>query len=157
MGRRVAEHDWAATPLGPLESWPDSLRIATSICLTSRFPMLVVWGDDLRKIYNDAYVPFLGSSKHPRALGAPVAEVWPEIWDTIGPMFERVRTLGESTFDQDGLLEIDRHGFLEECYFTWSYSPIRDADGTIKGVFDAATEPRRRVEAISTRSSPASM
>jgi hypothetical protein len=145
MGRRVAEHDWAATPLGPLESWPDSLRIATSICLTSRFPMLVVWGEDLRKIYNDAYVPFLGSSKHPAALGAPVAEVWPEIWDTIGPMFERVRTRGESTFDQDGLLEIDRHGFLEECYFTWSYSPIRDADGTIKGVFDAATEVTEQV------------
>jgi hypothetical protein len=149
MVQRVLEHDWASTPLGPIDTWSHSLRGAVGICLASRFPMLVVWGPDLIKIYNDAYRPMLGSRKHPHALGAPAAEIWPEAWHVIGPLFDDVLRTGAATWHEAGLLEIDRHGFLEECYFTWSYSPIFDDDGTIAGVFDTATEVTEQV--ISTR------
>ncbi|MEA5523372.1 hypothetical protein, partial [Limnoraphis robusta] len=88
MGRLVLAHDWASSPLGDPASWSTALRAAVSTCLTSRFPVLVVWGPDLVKIYNDAYRPILGAEKHPGALGAPVAEVWAEIWDQIGPLFD---------------------------------------------------------------------
>ncbi len=140
LGRLFTEVDWAATPLGPVDRWSTSLRTAAGICLTSRSPMLLVWGPKLVKIYNDSYRLILGSSKHPAALGSPAEEVWPEIWDQIGPMFESVLNGGPSTWSEDQLLEIDRHGFLEETYFTWSYSPVVDDDGSIGGVFDACME-----------------
>ncbi|HEX2576675.1 MAG TPA: PP2C family protein-serine/threonine phosphatase [Aquihabitans sp.] len=140
MGRRAAEVDWAATPLGPPEAWPIALRVAVGICLTSQFPMLVVWGPDLIKIYNDAYAVILGTEKHPRALGAPAKEIWPEIWDVVGPLFEQVMTTGESTWREDQRLHVDRNGYLEEAYFTYSYSPIPDDDGAIGGVLDTVTE-----------------
>jgi hypothetical protein len=140
MGRLFSEVDWAATPLGPIDAWSTSLRTAVGICLTSRSPMLLVWGPELVKVYNDGYRPILGSAKHPTALGAPAAEVWPEIWDRIGPMFQAVLDGAASTWDEDQLLEIDRHGFLEETYFTWSYSPVIDDDGSIGGVLDACME-----------------
>lgn len=149
MVQLVLGHDWARTPLGPIDTWSHALRASVGICLASRFPMLVVWGPELIKIYNDAYRPILGSEKHPRALGAPAAEIWPEIWPEIGPMFDQVLRTGDATWTEAGLLEIDRFGYLEECYFTWSYSPIYDDDGTIGGVFDTATEVTDQV--LSTR------
>lgn len=149
MVQRVLAHDWASTSLGPIETWSNSLRAAVGICLASRFPMLVVWGPELIKIYNDAYRPMLGTQKHPHALGAPAAEIWPEVWHVIGPMFDDVLRTGEATWNEAGRLEIDRHGFLEECYFTWSYSPIFDDDGAIGGVIDTATEVTEQV--LSTR------
>lgn len=140
MGRRFREVDWAATTLGPVEGWSASLRTAAGVCLTSRSPMLLVWGPDLVKIYNDGYRPILGSAKHPMAFGTPAVQVWPEIWNRIGPMFHGVLAGGPSTWDENQLLEIDRHGFIEEAYFTWSYSPVVDDDGSIGGVLDACME-----------------
>jgi len=139
MGRLMREHDWSRTPIGDPNEWPQSLRTATSMCLNSRFPMLIWWGPQLVKIYNDSYVPILGS-KHPRSLGSPGREVWPEIWDVIGPMLESVMRDGTATWSEDQLLLMDRAGFEEETYFTFSYSPIIDETGGVGGVFCAVTE-----------------
>ena len=137
--------DWAATPLGPPDTWPSELRTAVQICFSTRFPVLVAWGPDLVKIYNDAYRPILGSEKHPRAMGAPARAIWGEIWDVIGPLFDQVLTTGEPTLDVDQLLVMERHGYPEEAYFTWSYSALRDDDGAIRGVLDLAVETTEHV------------
>jgi PAS domain S-box-containing protein len=144
VGALMRTVDWSATPLGPTASWPQSLRTALSICIASRFPILVWWGPELVKLYNDAYAEILGA-KHPSALGARGREVWPEIWDIIGPMLDGVMTRGEATWSADLLLPLQRKGFSEECYFTFSYSPIRDETGGIGGVFTAVTETTERV------------
>ncbi|MEH0820542.1 MULTISPECIES: PAS domain-containing protein [unclassified Micromonospora] len=141
MGARIAAHDWSATPLGPVDSWPQSLRTAVTICLHSRFPILLWWGPELVMLHNDAYLPILGSSKRD-ALGRPGATVWPEIWDVIGPMLTGVLAGEGATWSQDQLLLLDRNGFVEECYLTFSYSPIIDESG---GVFTAVTETTDRV------------
>ncbi len=145
MGQLMRSHDWSATPLGPADKWPQSLRTSVSICLASRFPILIWWGPELIKIYNDAYRPILGATKHPQALGQPGRDCWPEIWDIIGPMLSGVREEGKATWSDDSMLPLDRNGFLEECYFTFSYSPIRDETGAVGGVFTAVTETTRRV------------
>ncbi|HSU82728.1 MAG TPA: PAS domain-containing protein, partial [Thermoanaerobaculia bacterium] len=145
MGALMRSIDWARTPLGPIERWPQSLRTSISICLSSRFPILVWWGLELVMLYNDAYRPMLGATKHPRAMGRPGREVWPEVWPIIGPMLEGVLARGEATWSDDQLLLLDRNGFLEECYFTFSYSPIRDESGGVGGVFCAVTETTGRV------------
>ncbi|MFC4150259.1 PAS domain S-box protein [Micromonospora mangrovi] len=139
MGAAIAAHDWSATPLGPIEQWPSSLRTAVMICLHSRFPILLWWGDELVMLHNDAYLPILGASKRD-ALGRPGAQVWPEVWDVIGPMLTDVLAGRGATWNQDQLLLLDRNGFIEECYFTFSYSPIVDESGTPGGVFTAVTE-----------------
>ncbi len=139
MGQLMSTIDWSRTPLGPIESWPQSLRTALSICLTSRFPILIWWGRDLVKLYNDAYRSIL-ATKHPKAMGQRGQECWPEIWDVIGPMLEGVLNEGKSTWSDDQLLLLDRNGYIEECYFTFSYSPIRDETGGVGGVFTAVTE-----------------
>jgi hypothetical protein len=140
MGDMVLAHDWAATSLGHPSTWSIGLRTAVSMCLTSRFPMLVVWGPDLVKIYNDGYRPMLGRDKHPAALGAPARDVWPEIWDVVGPMFHDVMETGVPTWHEHEPLMIERNGFMEECFFMWSYSPLFDDDGSIGGVLDVVTE-----------------
>src|SRR5262245_57022385 len=145
MGRLIRERDWSLTPLGPVERWPQSLRTAVSICLNSKFPMVIWWGTELRLIYNDRWRPILGENKRRRALGSPGREIWPEIWDVIGPMFESVMNTGEATWSDDGLLLVNRYGYIEEAYFTWSYSPIRDESGGIGGVFTAVSETTGRV------------
>jgi signal transduction histidine kinase len=137
--------DWSQTPLGPVESWSPSLRTAVSICLASRFPILLWWGPELIMLYNDAYRPMLGTSKHPQALGHRGQDCWQEIWDIIGPMLEGVLKNGEATWSYDLFLPLDRHGYSEECYFTFSYSPIRDETGGVGGVFTAVTETTGRV------------
>lgn len=101
MGRAVGDFEWAANPLGPASEWPGGLRSAVSICLATNFPVLVVWGPQLIKIYNDAYRVMLGREKHPRALGAPAAEIWPEVWDIIGPLFDSVMSTGEPTWAEN--------------------------------------------------------
>ena len=124
MGAMVRALDWSKTPLGPVETWPQSLKTSVSICLNSRFPVLIWWGPELVKIYNDAYVELIGT-KHPSALGRAGREVWPEIWETIGPMLAGVMERGEATWADDLMLLLERNGYAEECYFTFSYSPIR--------------------------------
>ncbi len=117
--------DWAKTPLGAADGWPQSLRTSISICLNSAFAILLWWGPELVMLYNDAYAPII-SSKHPRALGARGREIFPEVWDTIGPMLTSVLVRGEAVRADDLLLVLDRNGYPEECYFTFSYSPIVD-------------------------------
>lgn len=144
MGALMRSKDWAVTPLGPVETWPSSLRTSISICLNSRFPVLLWWGDDLIKLYNDAYMQIIGK-KHPFALGTPGRLVWPEIWDIIHPMLNQVIWTGEATWSDDLLLLLERHGYSEECYFTFSYSPIRDEVGKIVGVFTPVAETTGKV------------
>src|SRR5690348_15878377 len=114
MAQLMRATDWAATPLGSVESWPQSLRTAVSICLASRFPILIWWGPELVMLYNDAYRPVLGVTKHPRAMGQRGRECWPEIWDVIGPMLDGVMSRGEATWSDDQLLLLDRNGYVEE-------------------------------------------
>ena len=144
MGELIRSLDWSKSAIGPLDSWPQSLRTAVGICLNSRFPILIWWGPELVKIYNDAYRQVLGS-KHPRSMGAPGRDVWPEIWHIIGPMLEGVLRDGIATWSDDQLLMLERNGYPEECYFTFSYSPIRDETGGIGGVFSAVPETTGRV------------
>ncbi len=143
MATLMREHDWAASPLGPPADWPTSLRVATRICLTSRFPMIVWWGPELRFLYNDAYLPMLGD-KHP-ALDKPGQEVWADVWPIVGPMLDGVLETGQPTWSEDLLLPMARHGYWEETYFTYSYSPVLDDHGTVRGVFTAVTETTEQV------------
>jgi len=150
MATRVADFDWAATPLGPMQTWPQSLRIAVGICLNSRFPMFVWWGPDHINIYNDAYIPMLGK-RHPAALGRKARDSWDDIWHIVGPQGEAVIQRGEATWNDRVLLVMERHGYSEETWFTWSYSPIPDGMGGIGGLFCAVTEETQRVLAERSR------
>ncbi len=143
MARRMRAYPWADSALGGPGRWSASLRTACRICLTSRFPMIVWWGKELRFVYNDAYLPLLGT-KHP-ALGKPGEAVWPEIWDVIGPMLESVMSTGQATWSEDLLLPMNRHGYWEETYWTYSYSPLHDDDGVVRGVFTAVSDTTERV------------
>ena len=144
MGRRIAALDATPTLLGPLAGWSTTLRTAMGICLASRHPMVIWWGPELVLLYNDAWMPILGPAKHP-ALGLPGAQVWPETWHIIGDQLAGVLRTGEATWSDDRLLPVDRFGYLEEAYFTYSYSPIHDEDGGVAGVFTAVTETTSRV------------
>src|SRR5512146_2813098 len=125
MGALMRGMDWSKTPIGPVTQWPQSLKTAVRIILTSRYAMFVWWGRELINLYNDAYRPFLGK-KHPDALGQSARDVWGESWELIGPRTDAVLQRGESTFDEALLLIMERFGYREETYFTFSYSPIRD-------------------------------
>ncbi|WP_374970746.1 ATP-binding protein [Terrabacter sp. BE26] len=147
MQERFAQTDWSATPLGPVDTWPSNLRVLVDVCLSSRFPMLICWGPDLLMLYNDGYRNILGPNKHPGAWTLPVRAVWPEVWDVIGPMFDSVTSGGPATWVEDALLVVNRAGFLEEAYFTWSYGAIHDDDGRVVGVLNVATETTAKVVA----------
>ena len=144
MGRRMRQTDWAGTPLGPAEQWPQSLKTAVRITLTCRQPMFVWWGEEFYNLYNDAYIPILGA-KHPHSFARPASEVWSEIWHEIGPRAESALLGDEGTFDEDLLLVMDRHGYPEETYFSFSYSPVPNDDGGTGGMICACTEETRRV------------
>lgn len=143
MVRRVNEHDWENTPLGPIAGWPDSIRAAVSIALGSTFQLVVLSGPELVYIYNDASVCIFGE-KHPWALGKPTSLVWSEAWSTLGPMLHSVVESGRALRHDDLLLVLQRHGYIEECYFTFSYSAIRSDEG-IAGVFISVLETSQRV------------
>ncbi len=145
MRALMRNKDWSASALGKPEDWPDALRTALGIALSSRFPMVLWWGPDLIMLYNDAWRPVLGVSKHPHFLGEPGQKAWPEIWHIIGPMLESVMRTGEATWVDDQLLEVNRNGYVEEAYFTYSYSPIHLPDGSVGGVFSAVHETTERV------------
>jgi PAS domain S-box-containing protein len=144
MAELIRQTDWSGTPLGPLDKWPQSLRSAISICLGSRFPIVIYWGAEFVVLYNDAYAQILGS-KHPQALGKRCREVWAEIWDVIGPMLQGVVATSEATWSDNQLLVLQRHGYPEECYFSFSFSPVRSEDDTVGGVFTAVIEHTQRV------------
>lgn len=143
LERLIACRDWKSTAVGVPQAWPQSLRTALSICLKSRFPMILFWGAELIQFYNDAYAPILGK-RHPKALGQRAQDCWPEIWDSIGPMLNGVLATGQATWSEDLLLPLERNGFPEELYFTFSYSPIEHA-GMVGGVFCAVNETTAKV------------
>jgi serine phosphatase RsbU (regulator of sigma subunit) len=130
--------DWAATPLGPVSTWSDTLVSTVSIMLHTHFPVTLLWGPELVLVYNAAYVQLIGD-KHPNALGRPAREVFPEAWDTIGPLLEKALA-GQASWVEDAYIPLHRRGFLEECYFTFSYSPVSNRERGVEGVIDIATE-----------------
>ncbi len=144
MGALMRTIDWSKTAVGPVERWPQSLRTALSILLDTGFPMYIAWGRNFTQFYNDGYRPILGSTKHPAAMGISTRETFAEIWHIIGPMFEGVLR-GTPVTVRDFLLPLDRHGFVEECYFDFSYSPIREETGVVGGVLVTVSETTRRV------------
>jgi signal transduction histidine kinase/CheY-like chemotaxis protein len=143
--RLMRSLDWSQTSLGDPSGWSQSLKTVLSILLTSQHPIFLWWGQDLIQFYNDAYRPILGMTKHPQAMGQRGQECWQEIWPVIEPMIEAVMQRGEATRIQDGLLLLERNGYLEECYFNYAYSPVRDETGEVGGVFCACDETTKRV------------
>jgi serine phosphatase RsbU (regulator of sigma subunit) len=139
----VIDHDWAATPLGAEPTWSPTLRTAVSTALNSRFAMLLMWGPELVMVYNDAYAPALGF-RHPSALGKRVPDVWVDVWADIKGMIDEV-FVGGVTYFEDLPLTMTRHGFTEECYFTFSYSPVVEPGGTVAGLLNTVAETTQRV------------
>ena len=145
VGRDLAAVDWAATPLGLPGSWPQSLQTAVDILLSSRFSMWMAWGPQLTFFCNAAYRRNTLGRKYPWALGRPASEVWAEIWDDIGPRIGTVLTTGKATWDEALLLFLERSGYPEETYHTFSYSPLRDDAGTVVGMLCVVSEDTERV------------
>ena len=146
MARRMRILDWSSTPLGAVGTWPESLKSTVRLCLGSRSPMVIWWGkQEFTQLYNDAYISFLGSKKHPEFLGRSGKECWNEIWPTMGPMWETVFATGEATWSEDFLYVLNRNMPREEGYFTFSYSPLRDDAGKIDGIFCSCYETTARV------------
>ena len=144
MGARIRAMDWSKTPLGPIEQWSSTLRTCVRIVLTSKQPMFVWWGDELINLYNDAYKTIVGG-KHPAALGQPASVIWREIWDVIGPRATSAMRGDEGTYDEALLLIMERNGYPEETYYTFSYSPVPNEQGGTGGVLCANTEDTRRI------------
>ncbi|HEY9761658.1 MAG TPA: ATP-binding protein [Trichocoleus sp.] len=144
MGALMRSYDWSKTPFGSVDQWPQSLRSALSICLNSRFPIAIYWGPDCLLLYNDAWRPIVGN-KHPWSLGRAACEVWPEIWDNIGPEFAKVVTTGEGILHSDELLLMNRFGYTEECFFDYTFNPIQGEGGVIDGILNIVSETTYRV------------
>jgi signal transduction histidine kinase len=144
MGALMRTIEWSKNPVGPVEDWPQSLKTALSILLRQRTAVFIFWGPEYVQFYNDAYRPILGTRKHPAAMGQRGSECWKEIWDIIHPMLESVYR-GNSTAVEDGLLVLDRDGYLEEGYYTYTYSPIIDEGGNVGGAFCVVYDTTERV------------
>ncbi|MFN6571046.1 ATP-binding protein [Dendronalium sp. ChiSLP03b] len=144
FGDASRTHDWSKSILGPVENWAQSLKTSIRIILGSRYPMFVWWGQELLNFYNDAYIPVLGK-RHPEALGQPARDIWTDVWHLVGPLAEDVMNLGKPSWNEELLEIMERNGYPEETYFTFSYSPISNDDGGVEGVFCACTEDTRRV------------
>ena len=145
VGRDLDAVDWSATPLGPPGSWPQSLQTAVDILLSSRFSMWMAWGPQLTFFCNAAYRRDTLGRKYPWALGRPASEVWAEIWDDIGPRIGAVLATGRATWDEALLLFLERSGYREETYHTFSYSPLRDDAGAVVGMLCVVSEDTERV------------
>lgn len=147
MGELIRSTDWSLNPLGIPGEWPSALKQTVSMMLTTTFPVLICWGENYIQLYNDAFRPINGQNKHPQALGGTAMDTYAEIWNTIGPMFKEVMSgqpLGFSNF----MVPLNRNGYLEDCYFDFSYSPIRDEHGHIGGVLVICMETTEKVRAI---------
>jgi hypothetical protein len=144
LGSLVRSRDWSKTPLGHPQRWPQSLRMAVSTCLSCSFPIVIWWGRDLTLIYNDAYVSIL-ANKHPEALGQRREDCWREVWPLVGPMLERVLDEAKPFTADDLQLMVWRHGYFEECYFCFSYSPIYEENGDVSGVFCPVIETTDKI------------
>ena len=144
MADRVRAFDWASTPVGPMEKWPVSLRSAVATMLECQIPMYITWGEAFTQFYNDACRPMLGTTKHPQALGTGAQASWPEIWQTIGPIWHEVLE-GKAFGLNDFKLTIERHGYPEDVYFNISYSPLRDDSAEVAGILVTYSETTDRV------------
>lgn len=143
MAKLMRQHDWSETPLGCPSTWPDGLTIPLRMLLTSRFEMWLGWGEDLRFFYNDAYIPTLGI-KHPSMLGRPFREVWAEVYDDVADQVAKVRA-GEATWNESLMLILERSGYPEETYHSFSYSPLYGAERAVEGLLCIVTEVTRPV------------
>jgi PAS domain S-box-containing protein len=146
MAERTRSHDWGRTSVGPIDSWPDALVIVLNTVLANPLPMFLFWGDDLTQFYNDGAITVLGPDKHPEALGQSAAECWAEIWSITGPQILAAKD-GLPCRVDDQMTPIFRHGRIEEAWFTFSYSPVRDGSGAACGVLVAFLETTGRVVA----------
>ena len=147
VGHDLLAVDWDATPLGPPETWPRSLESVVRLVLTSRFSMWMAWGPELTFFCNDAYRRDTLGGKYPWALGKPASVVWSEIWDDIGPRIDTVMSDGEATWDESLMLFLERSGYTEETFHTFSYSPIFDDEGAIAGMLCVVKEDTEEVVA----------
>ena len=143
VGALMRSQDWSASPLGSPDTWPQSLRTVVSLLLQSRFPMFVAWGRELGFLYNDSYAEILGA-KHPRALGRRFYDIWSEIWPDISPLIDAAMA-GEASYREDLPLVLNRKGYDEQAWFTFSYSPVRDETGQVAGMFCAVSETTQRI------------
>src|SRR5579862_3967909 len=161
LGRLIREYDWSRTSLGDISTWPQSLRTSVNLMLNSHHPMWIGWGREMIFLYNDAYISVLSFTKHPHSLGQPAREVWSEIWDVIGPLTDKVFLEGEPFFVDDLRLFMRRGDYLEETYYSFSYSPIYDESGKVAGLFCPSAETTaktlngRRLRTLSELSSKA--
>jgi len=145
VGGLMGDVEWSATPLGPVAAWPQSLKTIARMLLTSRYAMWMGWGPDLTFLYNDTYGRVTLGKKHPWALGKPAREVWREIWDDIEPRIQHVLEGGKATWDEALLLFLERSGYREETYHTFSYSPLSGDDGRVMGMLCVVTEETERI------------
>jgi signal transduction histidine kinase/CheY-like chemotaxis protein len=145
MELEMRRHPWETTPVGPVASWPFSLKQAVRTLLDCQLPMYLIWGEEFLEFYNDAYVPVIGDKEEAR-IGGDARRTWAEIWPTIGPMFERVRQ-GEPVGYRDLPLSINRYGYFETCYFTFSYSPVYDESQRVGGILATFVETTASVMA----------
>ncbi|MCM0677381.1 response regulator, partial [Micromonospora phytophila] len=143
-GRLMARLDWAATPLGPVAGWPQSLRAAVRMVLSSRYPMLLLWGEEFTQLYNDAYAQLIGD-KHPVALGDDVRVTLAEGWDVLAPLIDEAMTTGVASWVPALQLLLDRAGYREEAYFSVSHAPARDDEGRTVGVLTVCSEVTEQV------------
>ncbi|MES2276610.1 MAG: PAS domain-containing protein [Bacteroidota bacterium] len=146
MGELIRSIDWGANPLGSPGDWHPVLKTMVSIMLTNQFPVLICWGPDYIQLYNDAFRPINGATKHPQAMGGSACDTYAEIWATIGPMFSDVMN-GQTHGFPNFMVPLDRNGQPEDCYFDFSYSPIADHDGQILGVLVVCVETTEKVKA----------
>lgn len=144
MAQRIRSHDWAATPFGRPDTWPQSLRSALSICLNSSFPTAIYWGPDLRLLYNDAWT-FIPGPRHPDALGKPGREVWQDIWHIVEPQLLSVFETSKGFVTRDQMLPMQRYGKPEETYWDYSFTPIAGEDGRVAGIFNQGQDITARI------------
>ncbi|CAH0312303.1 Autoinducer 2 sensor kinase/phosphatase LuxQ [Massilia sp. Bi118] len=144
-GARTLAQDWHAHPLGPMQDWPAALRMSLGMVLGSSFPSFIAWGEELFVFYNDAYAPMLGNK--PGAIGLPLPQLWSEVWDTMAPLARRVLD-GEALFFENFQLTVERKGYPEQAWFTFSYSPLRDETGAVRGLLCTVVEVSDKVLAL---------
>ena len=149
MGSLIRAFDWATTPLGSPGTWPAALKQMVAQMLANPFPMLICWGKDYIQLYNDAFRPINGETKHPQALGGGAKDTYAEIWDTIGPMFADVMN-GQAVGFPNFMVPLNRNGYTEDCYFDFSYSPIKDESGAVHGVLVICMETTDKVLALAS-------
>lgn len=148
MGKLIRSMDWCATSLGTPEQWPAALRHSVGMMLSTKFPVLICWGkEEYIQLYNDSFRPILGLTKHPKAMGGSAKDTYSEIWESIGPMFEEVMS-GQSVGATDFKVVLDRNGYPEDCYFDFSYSPIRNEKGDVGGILVICMETTNKYHAI---------